>query len=350
MKKLIIVGTKAASGKGGISTALVGYISGLEAKGVDFDIVESHGSSSNILFSWFSSAKSVIRLAIEHRENAVFWFHCGPWLSLIRKSSLAALVRIFGCEAIGHIHSPTFNTYLNKSVFSRFLVKSSLKPFNKLIVLTPWWLNLLRSNGIKKEMVISANPNNQEYCQIAKESLRQDSTVKSKETVHIVTMSRLVEGKGVDLVIKALANLPKNFKLTIAGSGPLAEKFESLTKTLNLSDRVTFTGWINGSQKESLLRAADLFCLPSTYDSFGMVFIEAMAFNVPVVAYGWGPIKDVVTEDVGECCVNSQAEDVQAAIENVASQLESYANKGPKRVLTLYTPEIVSENIVALLK
>jgi len=350
MKKLIIVSTKAITGQGGISTALQGYMNGLKKQSIEFELVESHAQGKNTLVNWIKCFICIACLAVKYRSNAVFWFHAGPWLSTIRKASIAIIPRLFGCDTVVHIHSPTFNTYLNKNSLSKFLIKLSLLPYKKIIVLTPWWKELLKTNGVSKTLIVSPNPNNQRYCDIALEYLTTPKIINTTNNINILSMSRLVNGKGIELVIEAMTKLPKTFHLTVAGDGPNAAELKALVKSFDLEKRVTFMGWINGKQKEQLLSSADLFCLPSTYDSFGMVFIEAMAFELPVVAYGWGPIADVVTSDVGECCQSAKVEDVVLAIENVYKNLPSYQQQGPKKVLDNYTPEIVTQNIIELLK
>ena len=235
-----------------------------------------------------------------------FWYHLGPWLSSSRKFSLALVPRLLGCKTIAHIHSPTFNDYLVETGKSNFLIKFALKPFSNLIMLTPWWQSLLKEHNITKSSIISPNPNSATYCQVAQSFIEQPRQLQEKNTsFKILTMARLMEGKGVDLVIAALAQLPEQYKLTVAGDGPLKSKLEQQVKSLGLESRITFTGWIDGEEKANLLRNSDVFCLPSTYDSFGMVFIEAMAFDLPVIAYGWGPIGDVVDDEVGQCCIKT---------------------------------------------
>jgi len=350
VKKLVIVSTVVNGGKGGISSALQGYINGLESLSVPYFIVESHRQDKPLLITWLKAFWQILLLSIKHRKNIVFWFHCGPWLSGFRKFTLALMPRLFGCKTIGHIHSPTFNNYLSDTVASKALIKTSLLPFKQLIMLTPWWKNLLIEHQITKPSIVSPNPNSEVYCNIAQSYLvkpREVNTVLSN--FEIVTMARLVEGKGVDLVIDALAQLPKVYKLTIAGDGPLKSQLELQARELGVFERITFTGWIDGKQKEQLLRNADLFCLPSTYDSFGMVFIEAMAFDLPVIAYGWGPINDVVDAEVGQCCNEASVDEVIRCIKHVCNDLSIYSGKGPARVVNKYTPIAVAKNIVKLL-
>jgi glycosyltransferase involved in cell wall biosynthesis len=349
MKQLIIVATKVTGGKGGISSALVGYIDGLKAKGIKPIVVTSH--DKNMLFSWLKALFKIMFLSIKYRNKAVFWFHCGPWLSLFRKFTLAIIPRLCGALTIGHIHSPTFSDYLQKSAISQLLTKLAISPYQHLIALTPWWKSLFIQHGIKKTITVSGNPNSQAYCDVAQQYLvNPKATEKDKKQIQILTMARLVEGKGVDLVIMSLCELPEHFYLVIAGDGQLAPELKALVNQLDLSHRVTFLGWVAGSQKQALLSQADIFCLPSTYDSFGMVFIEAMAFGLPVVAYDWGPIKDVVTPDVGLCCKQACSNEVAAHLLTISNDLTRYSGNGPKRVLTEYTPQVVCENIAILIR
>jgi glycosyltransferase involved in cell wall biosynthesis len=350
VKKLVIVSTKVLGGKGGISSALQGYINGLDELSVSYQLVESHNDEKGMLGSWGSAFWQITKLALKHRSNIVFWYHLGPWLSSSRKFSLALLPSLLGCKTIAHIHSPTFNDYLSKPGKSRFLIKFALKPFNRLVMLTPWWQGLLAKHDIKNASVVSPNPNSAAYCKIAQSYIEQPRLLKeNQQTFEILSMARLIEGKGVELVISAIAELPEQYILTVAGDGSLKAQLEAQAKALNIEHRVTFTGWIDGEQKDNLLRSADVFCLPSTYDSFGMVFIEAMAFDLPVIAYGWGPINDVVDSEVGECCNQATETEVKRCLEHVCRDLSVYSGKGPKRVVGKYTPKVVANNVAKLL-
>lgn len=350
MKKLIIVSTKPDGGVGGgIPSALIGYMDGLHEQEVSFEVVESHHENKNVITSWFIAFFKIFYLSIKYRKSAVFWFHCGPWLSMFRKFTLALSPLIFGSLTIAHIHSPTYSNYLTKNRFSNFLVKLGLFPFKKVFVLTSWWKELLIANNIRQEIIISPNPCNKRYCELAHLALNREFISREATSFQILTMARLIKGKGVEHVIRAMAILPEKFVLIIAGDGPLKAELEQLVRQLSIEKRVSFVGWVNGDQKEKLLTESNLFCLPSTYDSFGMVFIEAMSFNLPVIANGWGPINDVVTPDVGICCKEPTAKLVAEAILNIEKNIGKYFGKGPNKILKSYTPEIVVKNIIPFL-
>lgn len=97
----------------------------------------------------------------------------------------------------------------------------------------------------------------------------------------LLVLSRLHEKKGIDVALTALADLPGAY-LWIAGDGELRSDLEGLAARLGVAPRVRFLGWRD--DRGALLRAADLCLLPSRYEPFGTVMVEAWAAGVPLVA------------------------------------------------------------------
>ena len=97
----------------------------------------------------------------------------------------------------------------------------------------------------------------------------------------LLALSRLHEKKGLDILLRALAELP-GCVAWIAGDGPLEADLKALAAKLGVADRVRFLGW--RSDRGALLRAADICVLPSRYEPFGTVMLEAWATGVPLVA------------------------------------------------------------------
>ena len=93
--------------------------------------------------------------------------------------------------------------------------------------------------------------------------------------------------KGFDEVMELLPKLSEvipNIVYLIAGEGSDRERLEEKVKSLNISDRVIFTGFITESEKADHYSLADVFVMPSKGEGFGFVFLEAMACGIPVVA------------------------------------------------------------------
>ncbi|KVG10494.1 hypothetical protein WJ24_11920 [Burkholderia vietnamiensis] len=104
----------------------------------------------------------------------------------------------------------------------------------------------------------------------------------------IVFLSRIHEKKGCDLLLEAFANLASihpEYELVIAGPGEasLVRRLKERAHRLQIADRVTWCGMVSGMEKWSLLRSADVFCLPSHQENFGIAVIEALACGIPTL-------------------------------------------------------------------
>jgi len=97
----------------------------------------------------------------------------------------------------------------------------------------------------------------------------------------LLTLSRLHRVKGLDTALRALAALPDCY-LWIAGDGPEEAALRQLAAGLGLSQRVRFLGW--RTDRGALLRAATICLLPSRYEPFGTVILDAWSMATPFIA------------------------------------------------------------------
>jgi len=95
----------------------------------------------------------------------------------------------------------------------------------------------------------------------------------------------------------ALPSLPASSILVIMGSGPLEEDLKQLASSLEIGQRVIFTGQIVDGKR--YFKAFDVFSLTSDHEPFGMVLLEAMAANIPIICSDCGGGAEVV-KDAGE--------------------------------------------------
>jgi glycosyltransferase involved in cell wall biosynthesis len=117
----------------------------------------------------------------------------------------------------------------------------------------------------------------------------------------LLTLGRLVERKGIDTAIEALAQLP-GVELVVAG-GPERDllgrdteyrRLRGIARDRGVADRVVFTGAVPRTQVPALIRSADIVVCTPWYEPFGITPLEAMACGVPVVASAVGGLTDSV--------------------------------------------------------
>jgi glycosyltransferase involved in cell wall biosynthesis len=97
----------------------------------------------------------------------------------------------------------------------------------------------------------------------------------------ILALGRLHSKKGFDVLLKSLADIPGAY-LWLAGDGPLEGELKKLSSELGLDSRVRFLGWRN--DRAALFASCDLCVMPSRYEPFGTVMIEAWAYDCPIIA------------------------------------------------------------------
>jgi glycosyltransferase involved in cell wall biosynthesis len=107
--------------------------------------------------------------------------------------------------------------------------------------------------------------------------------------------------KGLDLLLdamKQLSDLP-DLRLIIAGDGPYEMELLETIERLGLGPRVDLVGRAEGEYKWELLRSASLVVIPSRFESFGLVAVEALAAGAPVVAFALPSLQEIITPKWG---------------------------------------------------
>ena len=139
-----------------------------------------------------------------------------------------------------------------------------------------------------------------------RESAVSEPMFRKGDDLSLVTVCRLVKGKGIDIVLRALKILATRgipYRYVIGGEGPERRSLEASVDELGLGGSVHFQGSVVGEEKWRLLRNCDVFVMPSRLDStiprqegFGIAFVEAAAFGVPAVGSRSGGIPDAVVD------------------------------------------------------
>lgn len=115
-----------------------------------------------------------------------------------------------------------------------------------------------------------------------------------------VSVGNLIHRKGMDILVKAFACLNmKNIKLLIIGDGTERESLELMISQYGLEDKVFLLGYKTSGEIADILKSAHCFVLASRAETFGIVYIEALAMGLPLIATNCGGPTDIVSDDNG---------------------------------------------------
>jgi len=156
--------------------------------------------------------------------------------------------------------------------------------------------------------------------------IKNNHCKKTKEN-NFFTLTRLVKRKNIKNVIKAFSILKENnfnFKYVVAGIGP---EFEILTKTVNelgLSNEIKFVGKVTEEEKHRYFSESNYFLLPSIFDEkegsiegYGIVFIEANAYGIPVLSGNTGGMVEAVEDGKTGFHSNGEVNDIVLKIKRL---------------------------------
>lgn len=168
----------------------------------------------------------------------------------------------------------------------------------------------------------------------------------------LLSISRLVERKGVDTLISAMPYLP-DCDLIVAGDGPDRGRLESLARSLSLEDRVRFVCWVDDTKKAELFARAHVFVLPTRIqgpdrEAFGIVYLEAQAHGVPVVAGEGIGVLEALHPDLRKYAMRHSPETLANSIRELLKK--SPAPKQLQAYALQFDPSGAAERLIKALK
>jgi len=117
--------------------------------------------------------------------------------------------------------------------------------------------------------------------------LKASDRVQRQRRIRLVSVSNLCASKGVDITLRALAELARqgeaDIEYVIVGDGPERNSLTVLVRELALQDRTHFTGELSHADAMAEVAACEVFCLPSWREACGIVYMEAMALGKIVI-------------------------------------------------------------------
>lgn len=210
---------------------------------------------------------------------------------------------------------------------------------------TPDIAAYIRNQGVPQDRVFMVNTfgTMPEAAAVSRASLDTPA-----DAIAVLVLSRMHAVKGIDTMLRALAAVPGPY-LWLAGDGPARAEYERLAQTLGLGDRVRFLGWRR--DRRALLEACDIVALPSRYEPFGTVIVEAWAMRRPLLATLADGARQYVTDgQTGVTCAIEDVAGLAAGLRRLSGDpaLRAHlAEAGYAAYLAGFTREIVTDRLIA---
>lgn len=206
--------------------------------------------------------------------------HAHDWLTY--PAGIAAK-KSSGKPLVIHIHATEFDrTGENYNDIVYGIEKEGFENADKIIAVSNLTRNtVINRYGINPDKVVTV------YNAVDQSMIKEITEVKKRLNEKIVTfLGRITFQKGPEYFIEAAYKILKkdrNVRFVMAGSGDMLNKMIERVAALGIADRFHFTGFLKGNDVNKMFALSDVFVMPSVSEPFGIVPLEAMRVNVPVV-------------------------------------------------------------------
>ena len=241
----------------------------------------------------------------------------------------------------------------------KFLYQKALKFSDEFIVPTKYLKNELSSKNIFKDRDIKIIPCGIEILtsnkifsyKIKKENIKKKLGIEGKKVIGMI--SRMEKGKGQNILLKTIPLLKKklnNFIFVFAGDGNYKELNE-LAKRLQIQDHVKFLGFYK--DKYELISIFDVFVFPTKWklEGFGLVSLEAMLMEVPLITSDFKVIKEVVGDSalISEITPKNLSKNIIEVLSNKRLR-EKLIKSGNIRVNSLYNIDKIADEYIHVIR
>lgn len=322
---------------GGMLSVIEGYLESPYLK--EFRQVHVATASSTDKIRCFFRGMARYMGLVMKREVRLAHIHMSERGSCYRAVILVFASRFFRIPVVLHSHGGEMESwYASIGEIRRKIFFLAMRQCQAIIVLTPGWRNYWEN--IVEGRKIHVIPN----CVVAREHAEREYRKSGK--LNILYLGYASERKGVFELLKAARILKDkriDFCLRVGGNGEI-DKCRVLIEQLGLQDDVILYGWVVGKEKENLFDISDVLVLPSMYESFGIVLLEAMVHQLPVVCGSNGYSRELIEEGKeGYVAKSGNAKSIaeKLVLLNDRDVLKCIGEAGYKKVVERYSVEPV---------
>ena len=294
------------------------------------------------LFYFFVSLIKLLWILISNRQIKIVHIHSASRGSFYRKSAIVLLSKLFRKKTILHIHAGKFKIFLDKAGFFKGYILYILNRADEVVCLSEEWKTYFDSVTDKKKSIVLNNP----------VIIPAETPVKKVSLpVTVLFLNHINKAKGIFDVLHFFNEnkqwLTGSFKLVVAGAGD-SEQLLQFIAANNLNDIIEYKGWVEGKEKEELIRNCDVFILTSYNEGLPVSILEAMACKKAIISTNVGGIPRIVSPNENGWLT---APGDKAALVNIFTEiknnipvLENYGKRSFE-IVQDYSPEKVNEKL-----
>ncbi|WP_258100425.1 glycosyltransferase family 4 protein [Marinoscillum pacificum] len=301
----------------------------------------------------------LIKLTINWRPNLIFattWKVAIPAYLIKKFGRIDYVITAHGAEITRH----------RSNRFIMLLMRGILRSAEKIICVSEFTksrvINYCPSIDTNRVFVVHNGINFESIKRYETNEARNRLSL-DQDKIYFLTISRIDNRKGHDVVIESLTELGKlfgnNFEYLIVGDGPCRSQLEERVKALKVNHLVQFTGFVDFELLDYYYSSCDLFVLlnkmesEEDFEGFGLVFAEAGYHGKPVIAGKNGGPLEVVKDGVTGYLVDPTVKSFKEIINKKAldqGQLAKLGNNGMQRVKENFDLELMVAQINDLIE
>lgn len=291
--KILLVGNHPTV-HGGI-TSVINQIRNHKWKDNDVDIyflATYKGGTLTEKILYFLKSLREYKKIIKNNSPDIIYIHMSHHGSFDRANYLLKIANRCKIPVIVHLHGSEFKKYYEEcSPQKKIVIKHFFENCSSVIVLGEQWKKFVESIAENSKIYVLNNS-----IHIPNYKVKQ-----MPNEVNILFLGVLIKRKGVEDLLKVAKSIiydevinNVNFRFIIGGIGSDKEKLVNYVVENHIENYVDFLGWIEGNDKERVLKSSHIFVLPSYNEGLPVSVLEAMSYGMPIIATDVGSTSEAV--------------------------------------------------------